>query len=368
MRTEAFPETRDANGRKYRDGERSLSLPGRGGFSNAGRNAMRFILCTRKFDGQSRCAPCGESLRYAARGPAREIRSGGWQERNVRVTPFMPTILFSPSPTLRGRGWRFIDELRHSVRTRLSLLLVAIVVMVPAFAGANPGSGQGKVFLFASPNTQESLPDQDARARLTSPEQISATAFADRAACALTHSVQIADSLGIYDKSSENSYVLETDLGRKQSEYLAALLGLSSRQKFVLLFLEDAAGPDRLWTIVTSQSLDTVVAALRRLMLTPVTVRPETGQNEIWFVDPGGKHSRDLNLFRAKVSGRVHVASGAAEMLGHEDRGTAMKRWQQQISGFQEQSGLSLFDQVTRNAARNGAAVHTCSREIPHAY
>jgi hypothetical protein len=282
----------------------------------------------------------------------------------VRVTPFTPAILFSSSPTSRGLGWRLIDELRLSLLARLSLPLVAIVVLVPAFARANPVPGQGKVFLFASPNTQESLPDQDARARLTSPGQISATAFADRAACALTHSVQIADSLGIYDKSSENSFVLETDLGRKQSEYVAALVGLSSRQKFVLLFLEDVPGPDRLWTIETSQSLETVVTALRKLMLTPVTVRSEASQNEIWFVDPGGKRFRDLDLFRSEMNARARVVAGTAEMLGNENRETAIKGWQQQIGEFEKQGGGRLSKLITSDAWRNVAQVHTCSKEM----
>jgi hypothetical protein len=145
-------------------------------------------------------------------------------------------------------------------------------------------------------------------------------------------------------------------------------MGFSSRQKFVLLFLEGAPGPDRLWTIETSQSLDTVVVALRRLMLTPVTVRPETGQNEIWFVDPGRKHSRALNILRTAMKGRVHVASGAAEMLGNEDRDTAIKGWQQQISGYEQQSGARLSERITRYEMENGAAVRTCSREMSDAF
>jgi hypothetical protein len=132
----------------------------------------------------------------------------------------------------------------------------------------------------------------------------------------------------------------------------------------VLLFLEDAPGPDRLWTIETSQSLETVVTALRKLILTPVTVRPEASQNEIWFVDPGGKRSRDLDLFRSEMNARARVAAGTAEMLGNENRETAIKGWQQQIGEFEKQSGGRLSKLITIDAWRNVAEVHTCSKEM----
>ncbi len=80
---------------------------------------------------------------------------------------------------------------------------------------ANPQAGANRTFLFASPAIREPISDEDSRIRLTSFEHINATAVADRAACTLTHSVEIADTLGIYDKSSENSLILQDDLDRK---------------------------------------------------------------------------------------------------------------------------------------------------------
>jgi hypothetical protein len=99
-------------------------------------------------------------------------------------------------------------------------------------------------------------------------------------------------------------------------------------------------------------------------MLTPVTVRPEASQNEIWFVDPGGKRSRDLDLFRSEMNARARVVAGAAEMLGNENRETAIKGWQQQIGEFEKQSGGRLSKLITSNAWRNVAPVHTCSKEM----
>ncbi len=244
------------------------------------------------------------------------------------------------------------------------VLLAIIVVLPTALAGPIPGFGANQIFLFASPNTRESLTDEDALAHLTSFEQINVTAVADRAACALTHNVQIADSLGIYDKSSENSFILEMDLEQKQSEYLAALLGLYSRQEFILLFLDEAGGGDRLWIIKTQRSLEVVIAALRKLKLTPVTVRTEKDQNEIWFIDLGDKHAGALKSFTSEVNGRVSLTAGVAEMLGNQHRTTAIKGWRRQISAFEQRSGLHLSEQLSSKGWRDATAVHTCSTEM----
>lgn len=246
----------------------------------------------------------------------------------------------------------------------LRILLAITVILPAAFAGQIPGPGANRIFLFASPNTQESLPDEDAKARLTSFEQINATAVADRAACALTHDIQVANSLGIYDKSSENSFIVEAVLEQKPSEYLAALLGLYSRQEFVLLFFDEASGLDQLWIIKTPQSLEAVMVTLRKLKLTPVTVRPEKEQNEIWFVDFGEKHAETLKIFTSDVNGRASFTAGVAEMLGNESRTKAVKGWRQQISAFEQQSGRHLSGELSSKSWRGATAVHTCSTEM----
>ena len=246
----------------------------------------------------------------------------------------------------------------------LGLLLAFTIVSPAALAGPIPGPGASQVFLFASPNTRESLTDENAKVRLTSFEETNSTAVADRAACALTHSVQIADSLGIYDNSSENSFILEANLEKKQPEYLAALVGLYSRQEFILLFLDEASGPDRLWIIKTPQSLDVVTATLRKMKLTPATVRMEKKQNEIWFIDFGEKRAGALNIFTSEVNGRSSLTAGVAEMLGNRDRATAAKGWRQQVSAFEQKNGSHLSEQLSSKGWRKTTVVHTCSTEM----
>jgi hypothetical protein len=205
----------------------------------------------------------------------------------------------------------------------------------------------------------------DANARLASFDQINATAVADRSACSLTHSVEITNALGIYETSSENSFILETDLKKKQSEYLAALTGLYSRQEFILLFFEAANGADRLWIIKTQRSPENVIAALRKWNFTPATVRPEKDQTEVWFVDPGDKREPDLKNFTSEVQGHANLDPGMAELLGNPDRTAAVNAWRQQISAFERQNGSHLSSKLSSKAWRATKAVHTCSSQMP---
>ncbi len=250
------------------------------------------------------------------------------------------------------------------MKVLLGALLSFILAFPAAFAASTPGPAANRIFLFASPNTQESLTDDEAKTHLTSFEQINATAVADRAACSLTRSVQIADSLGIYDTSSENSFILESDLNQKNSEYLATLVGLYSRQEFILLFLDEAGGSDRLWVIKTPQSLDTTIATLRKMNLTPVTVRARKDHNEIWFIDRGEKRTQDLKKFTLDLNGQASVEAGIAEMPGNNDRAKAVKEWRQQIRAYELHSERHLSRQLSSKGWRGATAVHTCSTEF----
>jgi len=244
------------------------------------------------------------------------------------------------------------------------MLFAIAVALLGALAGPIPSSSANRIFLFASPNVRESLTDKDATARLTSFEQRNATSVADRAACTLTNDVQITNGLEIYDKSSENSIILEADLEQKQSEYLAALLGLYSRQEFILLFLDKAGGGDRLWIIKTPRPLEVVIATLRKLKLTPATVRTEKDQNEIWFVDLGNKRAGDLKIFTSDVNGQASATVGIGEMLGNQDRPNAVEGWRQEISEFEQHSGRHISEQLSSKGWRRATAVHTCSTEL----
>lgn len=249
------------------------------------------------------------------------------------------------------------------MKSRLGMLLAIAIALPVMFALPIPGFATSQIFLFASPNRHESVTDRSAKLRLSTFEQINAIAVADRAACALTDDAQITSSLGVYDNSSENSFIVEARLDQKQGEYLAALLGLYLRQEFILLFLPDLGGGDRLWIVKTPQTLEEVVARVRQRKLTPVTVRTENYGNEIWFFDIGDKLASELKVFASDVNGQASITEGRAEMLGNRRRATAVQGWRQRIRTFERQSGGHLSERLSSKAWHAATVVHTCTTE-----
>jgi hypothetical protein len=241
----------------------------------------------------------------------------------------------------------------------------AVILAALALLGlAKPAAAQ-QSYVFASPDTRASLTDEDARISLTSFEELNAIAIADRIACSMTAKVGISSVLGVYDTDSENSFLIESDLQPKESEYLGSLLGRYEHQKFVLLFFPKAAGHDRLWTIHTSKSFDTAAAAARQVHLTPVTLRAGARGVEIWIVDMGAKFGDRPRQLAAQLGGNAMLQAGAAEILGDEnDRAKSAAIFDRTIAAF-EQNGKHKLSSRLYTEAWHDAATRTCSTELP---
>ncbi len=136
-------------------------------------------------------------------------------------------------------------------------------------------------------------------------------------------------------------------------------MGLYLRQEFVLLFFDELRGGDRRWVIDTAQPWRTVVAKLRELKLTPITVRIKKDQTEVWFIDMGNKRAADMKLFTSDVNGQASATPGVAELLGNPDREMAISEWRQKIHAFEQGSGQHLSVQLSSNIwISAAAAVH----------
>jgi hypothetical protein len=242
---------------------------------------------------------------------------------------------------------------------KFSAILVALALL-----GLARGAAAQKSYVFASPDTRASLTDEDARVSLTSFEELNAIAIADRIACSMTSQVDISGVLGVYDTSSENSFLIESDLKRDQTEYLGSLLGRYEHQKFVLLFFPQAAGHDRLWTIHTPKSFDAAAAAARQMRLTPVTVRAGADGIEIWVVDIGGKFGKQPRQLAAQLGGSAQSQDGAANLLGDDDRTKSKAIFDAKISAFEQHQAHKLSSRLWTEAWHD-ASTRTCSAEVP---
>jgi hypothetical protein len=246
---------------------------------------------------------------------------------------------------------------------KFAAILQAVALLGLAGALGRVAAAQDS-YVFASPDTGASLTDEDARGSLPSFEELNAIAIADRIACSMTSKVEITGVLGVYDTSSENSFLIESDLKRKETEYLASLLGRYEHQKFVLLFFPQAAGHDRLWTIKTSKSFDSAVAAVRQMHLTPVTLRAGADGIEIWLVDMGDKFAQQPDQLAAGLGGKAISQDGTADLLGDDDRAKSAAIFDSKISAFEKNKKHKLSSRLWSEAWHN-ASTRTCSAEAP---
>ena len=211
------------------------------------------------------------------------------------------------------------------------------------------------------------LTDEGAMKKLGSFEEANSIAVADRIACSLTQPRRAAISavLGVYEKSSENSLIVETSLERGPAEYLASLLGQYEHQRDVLLFSPQEAGPDRLWIIKTTQSFGSVAMAVRQQRLTPLTARIEKTSVQIWLVDPGGKAGQQPRELATRLGASASFEDGSTELLGDEgDHAKAEAVYQAKIHAFEEHSP-TRFSSLLSSRAWQKATARTCSTELP---
>lgn len=247
---------------------------------------------------------------------------------------------------------------------KFAAILRALVVLALAGALGRAAAAQDS-YVFASPDTRASLTDEDARGSLTSFEELNAIAIADRVACSMTTKVEISGVLGVYDASSENSFLIESDLQRDETEYLGSLLARYGHQKFALLFFPQAAGHDRLWTIKAPKSFDAAIGAVRRMHLTPVTVRASANETEIWIVDMGDQFGDRPNQLAAQLGGSATSQAGAAELPGDDDRAKAAAIFDAKIGAFEQRTKRKLSSQLWTESWHDASA-RTCSAEVPH--
>jgi hypothetical protein len=246
------------------------------------------------------------------------------------------------------------------------LVLIPVTIAVTVFSH-EPSQDAGHTagtFIIASPNTRSSLTDEDAQLSLESFEQQNAVAVADHITCSLTHSVRIGDALGVYDKSAENAFVVESDLNGLLSRYVASLFGRYAHQEYVLYFVRQENGPDKMWVIDSQRSLREAMSALRSAGLAPATVRHRQDLTEILFVDFGSRSTEKVRALASALDGKAQVTEGTAALPGNEDRKRAAAIFDADIHDVEQKRKYRLSSYLWTQEWRD-ATSRTCSTGIP---
>lgn len=244
-------------------------------------------------------------------------------------------------------------------------LLIAVMILSCATSSSfSKGDRNRRTFVFASPNTRETLSDEDALRSLNSFEQLNAIAVADHLACAMTPKVRILDAIGVFGDSSENSLIVEANLRSESADYLASLLGRYAHQEFVLSFVEDPAGSSKLWILTTSLPVTKVESMLRNAKLLPSTVFQTAGGAVIIFVDIGNAFGNKISPITSQLHSVASFIVGNATLVGDGDRAKAAAIFQRHIQAneahLQTHLSKSLWTPTMHDAAQR-----TCSTGEP---
>ena len=284
-------------------------------------------------------------------------------------------LLPSPRPSVVVRGAsRFLEiggkamccyrgeSLARSVLVASLPFLIGMSAIPLALAPIAPPLPQS--YVFVSPNTRSSLTDGDAQRSFDSFEQKNAVAVADRIVCSLTQSVQIADALGVYSDSSEKSFIIESDLAADSSQYVASLLGRYAHQEFVLTFIRQQHGPDKLWVIDLDRPAGEVIKAIRALGLGSSTVRSDHGRTELLFVDFRSAVEGKLKALASRLHGSTSTEEGVGTLRGSEDRMRAAALFDADIQDREHHSAYR-FSTYLWTQDWHDATSRTCSGWLP---
>ena len=212
------------------------------------------------------------------------------------------------------------------------VLILAGVGLLPTYRpAAEPTS---LACLLLSPNVDDGLDLPEARRRLGTPEHARARRLAGDILDELgIRGYRVRDALGDWQGGVENSLlvVLAGPADPGTLACAAACFGLAARQKAVLAFHAEQAGPDALVHFeLPGRSLDEMRRVLDRQGLRERTLlRAEAGWRAILLVSAGKAAAL------AKVPGaRLNVQFGRGVLLGERTRAGASERYRQVIHAY----------------------------------
>ncbi|HZD95628.1 MAG TPA: hypothetical protein VE133_15300, partial [Candidatus Sulfotelmatobacter sp.] len=208
---------------------------------------------------------------------------------------------------------------------------VSSLLCVLALAGVcSPQS-----FVFVSPNTQEHMTDEAALAAQTSFEQHNFLAVAGYLSARLCTKAKVRSSEGIDGNDAENSALI-TGCKPAAAVYLAELLARYAHQKWALVFVPDAAGRERLFTLsLSSDHPEQVAAQLRRHGLPAATIANEGKivRVLVWTKDNALEDS--IRALAAETHADLQQISGTGMLVGNDDRQRAQGEFDRRIATYE---------------------------------
>ena len=175
-------------------------------------------------------------------------------------------------------------------------------------------------------------------------EEKNFVAVADRVVCTLAKSGRIEPAIGEMHEpggglglsGAENSVVLEAPMSFEEMRYAMAILGRYAHQKFVIVFAPGTAGSKGGAKVVTVHLPATAHGTLEKVLDTAqVTDRTLVDSRTVLKLLLPGESEEPIRLAARKLHGSVDERPGRAEILGDDDRGKAMSKYDRVIEEFE---------------------------------
>ena len=219
--------------------------------------------------------------------------------------------------------------------SRRSLLLLVGVLVLGTMAGSAttvlPLQAEAiEGWVFFSPNTLSGLTFDGSIQQLRSPEQRRGRLLVPGLLADLgLPGAKIDDAIGDWDGGVENSLLVQMPhiLDAATLRYAGAWLGLSFRQRAVLIFHARADGRDRLTILEIPASLPQVRRQLDGLGILDRTLVVSEAGCRVLVVDPRGDQQAQLERAARALGGRMVSRAGRSELLAGDTRDAATRRY-----------------------------------------
>jgi hypothetical protein len=241
--------------------------------------------------------------------------------------------------------------LKNNSRFRALLLALLLLSTSAASAQSNRQDPTSLNYGFISPNTRNDLTINEAIKNLYSIEESRLIKQIAELGCRMRSRPRTARALGSWSDGAEHSVLLRVNTDEPGIRYLISRLGQDAKQKSVLYFHVQAAGPDTLYILRPRKlsKLMSVARALDRDGIAFRTLVPTRRGTLIYIVDLGQELRTKVSATARRLRSKVSRRTGNGEFIGDSDDGQkASKVFEQEIRDYE-----STHEPIAATCRRN---------------
>jgi hypothetical protein len=232
-------------------------------------------------------------------------------------------------------------------------------------------SAQPMAVGLGSPNTRDSLSYADAKISLRSFEETNFVAVADRIVCALGTRGSVETVIGeVHEQGqlgvsgAENSVVVKAPVSLEAMRYVMALLGRYAHQKYVVVFIPEAAGaPGPKSEMVLLRVPPRIPRARMEQVLdsTGVPYRTLIDDHTVLVFLPDGTPDDPVRKAARRLGAKSEIERGRGEIFGDDDRAKASAAYDRIIAAYESAHPDQALSSKLWSREWRDAASRTCT-------